>query len=318
MIAAAQPHGRVLFVGGVWGSGTTLLDLLLGELPGLVAVGELRQLWRSGILEDRRCGCGAAFGACPFWREVGVEAFGGWDRLDAADLAGRQRALDTVWMGGRFALSRSTGARAGPLLEGLARVLTAIRRVSGRSVVVDSSKAPGQAIALRSLPHEDVRLVLVVRDPRAVVFSQQRRAEHARARGDHPGPVVRSWATRWVAYNAMVPRLFPRAARAVTIRYEDLAAEPGPTLELVASSVGISLPPEAFAFVGPDSARLGIQHTVYGNPMRFAVGEVPIRLDDDWVRQMPEGDRRTVARLTAPLLGRYGYRSSSPSRAAGR
>jgi hypothetical protein len=307
---------RILFVGGVWGSGTTLLDLLLGELPGTVAVGELRQLWRSGVLEDRRCGCGEAFGACPFWREVGRVAFGGWSSVDAEAMTRRQRALDRPAATVRHALLRSSGRSAAPLVAALGRVVDAVRSVSGRSVVVDSSKAPGQAIALRAIPRQDVRLIMMVRDPRAVVYSQQRRAAAARERGEHPGPVVRRWALRWAGYNLLVPRLFPRQARAILVRYEDLSARPREWVARTAAATGLDVDPEDLAFIGEGSARLRVQHTVYGNPMRFAVGELPIRLDDAWTREMAPADRRAVTRMLRPLLGRYGY-AAAEGRAPG-
>lgn len=308
--STADPAGGpVLFVGGVWGSGTTLLDLLLGELPGLVAVGELRQLWRSGVLEDRRCGCGAPFGTCPFWREVGRLAFGGWRPEHARQMAHLQRSLDAIGQGARHVVLRTPSPRVRPLLASLERVLGAVRTVSGAEVVVDSSKAPGHAVALRACAGQRVRLIHMVRDPRAVVFSQQRRAEVARARGEEPGAVVRRWALRWNAYNAMLPMVFPRAERVLTLRYEDLAERPRPMLERTAGAAGLGLPPDAFAFVGEGAATLGAQHTVYGNPIRFSVGEVEIAPDDEWNRAMSAADRRAVTRITLPLLRRYGYRT---------
>ena len=64
--ADADPF-RVLYIGG-WGrSGSTLLDRLLGQAEGSFSVGEMRDLWLRGVLENRRCGCGEPFDSCPFW-----------------------------------------------------------------------------------------------------------------------------------------------------------------------------------------------------------------------------------------------------------
>ena len=40
---------RVLFIGGLGRSGSTLIEKLLNELPGMVAVGELVHLWERGL-----------------------------------------------------------------------------------------------------------------------------------------------------------------------------------------------------------------------------------------------------------------------------
>jgi hypothetical protein len=84
-----EPDGRlrVGYIGGTGRSGSTLLELILGSLPGFVAVGELYAIWSEGVVLNHRCGCGEPFGACPFWTAVGERAFGGWKTLDAEALA---------------------------------------------------------------------------------------------------------------------------------------------------------------------------------------------------------------------------------------
>ena len=78
--------------------------MLLGELPGCVSVGELCHLWERGVLENRLCGCGAAFSDCPFWSQVGEAAFGGWAAANAPRqvellyAVGRQRHFPLVAM----------------------------------------------------------------------------------------------------------------------------------------------------------------------------------------------------------------------------
>jgi len=73
---AAGPAGpvRVLYIGGLGRSGSTLIERLLGQVPGVCAVGELVHLWDRGITEDERCGCGEPFRQCPFWSQVGKTA----------------------------------------------------------------------------------------------------------------------------------------------------------------------------------------------------------------------------------------------------
>src|SRR5215471_1503195 len=82
---------RVVYLGGLGRSGSTLVERLLGELPGVCAVGEVVHLWERGVVEGERCGCGLAFADCGFWAKVGQAAFGGWD----SDCAARSTAPAT-------------------------------------------------------------------------------------------------------------------------------------------------------------------------------------------------------------------------------
>ncbi len=53
--------------------------------------------------------------------------------------------------------------------------------------------------------------------------------------------------------------------------------------------------------------KLGISHTVSGNPNRFETGAVALRTDREWQKSMKPRDRALVSALTFPLLRRYGY-----------
>ena len=51
----------ILFIVGSSRSGSTLLERLLNELPGVLSVGELKRMWRRGFVENRLCSCGQPF-----------------------------------------------------------------------------------------------------------------------------------------------------------------------------------------------------------------------------------------------------------------
>ena len=88
---------RVLVIGG-WGRcGSTLLDMMLGQVPGVVSGGEIREIWLRGCVEDRPCGCGKSFHTCPFWTAVGEDAYGGWDRLDLERVLHVRYTVDRAW-----------------------------------------------------------------------------------------------------------------------------------------------------------------------------------------------------------------------------
>nr|MDQ3591030.1 sulfotransferase [Actinomycetota bacterium] len=59
--------------------------------------------------------------------------------------------------------------------------------------------------------------------------------------------------------------------------------------------------------VGEREVKLGVSHTVSGNPNRFDTGAVELRTDREWISKMNPRDKALVTALTMPLLLRYHY-----------
>src|ERR1700743_2959648 len=76
----------VIYIAGSGRSGSTLLERVLGEMPGAVNVGELIDVFRRTAPLGERCGCGLPFTDCPFWSGVGKRAFGGWQDDHVAEV----------------------------------------------------------------------------------------------------------------------------------------------------------------------------------------------------------------------------------------
>jgi hypothetical protein len=318
--AAAEPVApagipdpvRVLYVAGAGRSGSTVLANLLGEVPGFVSVGEVRFLWERGLVEGRLCGCGVPVPECPFWTRVLAEAFGegGVDpreMMRLEKLGTRARHVPAMLRARSGAAARAHLARMGPYGERLARLYRAIRSVSDARVVVDSSKLPGYGFVLGLLPAIDLRVVHLVRDPRATAFSWLRLKEQP-DRGA-PGVMRRKGpstaAALWTAGNGAADALWSGRRAALRLRYEDFTASPGPAVDRVLELAGEPGAPSPL--VGERTVELGVHHTVAGNPDRLRTGRVELRADREWRGRMRGRDRALVTALTWPLLLRYGY-----------
>jgi hypothetical protein len=302
---------RVLYVGGTGRSGSTVLANVLGELPGMVSVGEVRFLWERGILENRLCGCGEPFDACPFWTEVVRRTLGDLDAEALAELARGVHAElhDVTRLRGlpRAAATRSAVPPPGSRLpEMLPRLYAAIAAVSGADVVVDSSKLPTYARVLADLPGLDVAVAHLVRDPRAAAFSWRRTKEQPDRGGFMEQRGVGKSAALWTAWNYGLERLFPEPGSYARTTYEELLTAPEPQLRRLLEALGLERDTSA-VFADETTVRLSVNHTVAGNPARHRHGLVPMRLDDEWRTAMPDRDRRLVTAMTYPLIRRYGF-----------
>jgi hypothetical protein len=319
--AAGSAPTRVAYVGG-WGrSGSTLLDRILGRVSGFVSVGELRMIWRRGLVGNATCGCGSAFRDCPFWTEVGDRAYGGWDRIDVDEVMRLRNSLDRGWTTLALAspvLPRSWTARLARYEEHLAPLYRAIAETAGASVVVDSSKLPSHAFILRRMPTVDPRVIHLVRDARGVAYSWQKDVVKDPNTGERM-IVYRPWsaALRYDLYNAMTSFLRTAGVPYIRVRYEDLVASPEAIVRDIVGHVWPEGAPD-LSFIDGDTVALGVDHILGGNPMRFRQGPVEIRRDESWRAKLPAADRAWVSALTAPWLARYGYPVRGDGEATGR
>jgi hypothetical protein len=304
---------RVLYVAGAGRSGSTLLGMLLGALPGMVAVGELRHIWRRGVVDDELCGCGQPFSRCPFWTEVGERAFGGWERAPTERMLELQRRVDRFRRLPGVAVGRlapQTSRRVMEYAGVAARLYRAVSETAGGAAVVDTGKSVAFAAAIRRRPELDVRVVHLVRDPRAVAHSWTRRREMPEKQGGDAymatfGPLQSSlvWAGNTLAAEGL--RLV--GVSVTTLRYEALVASPR---DEAVARLARAMPYAAGALAVIEAAEIpvGPQHTVAGNPARFRTGSVRLRADAEWRTAMPPADRRLVTAVTSPWMWRFGYR----------
>lgn len=306
---------KVLFIGGWTRSGSTLLDILVGAHDGFFSTGELSSFWERGLVKGRQCGCGRRVRECPVWTAVMDEAFGSVDEhmRRAVEVMRWQRESVRLKHVRRLLSYPSRAGRWEPLeryIEVLDALYRGIAGVTGARVVVDSSKNVQDAAVLRLLPSVEAYLVHLVRDPRAVAHSMQRKVM---LQADDSDPVdmprssPASSAAGWMRVNIaaeLVRRRYGRD-RSMLVRYEDLASDPRSVVGSVARFVGEE--PQGIEFLDARTIVLPGNHTVWGNSSRFRTGRLEIRSDDEWTRKLSRSGRLVPTVLTLPLLPRYHY-----------
>ncbi|MGH2734184.1 MAG: sulfotransferase [Actinomycetota bacterium] len=298
---------KVLFIGGYGRSGSTLLDRVLGHCGhGFFSGGELRHIFVEGYLENRRCGCGVEFRSCDFWSAVTELAFGTVQESDVRRVLELKARVDRWFYIPRLGIPLLRSARAQRELAEyrsiLSRLYSAIFEVAGCEVLVDSTKDPSHGWVLSTMPDIELHVVHLVRDSRAVAFSWQRK-KYNPGSGQHMNRYsLLKTGAEWNAINAFVGLLRRRAASHTLLRYEDFVAEPARALRPVLDRLG------AAGSIDPDGVvELRDDHTVAGNPVRFQRGEIRLRLDDEWRRDMAPAGKLMMTTLTAPRLARYNF-----------
>lgn len=301
----------MLFIAGAARSGSTLLDRVIGMHEGFCSSGELTFIWQRSYRENQLCGCGVPFHECEFWREVSDTAFGVEPgEVDEQTAERLKAAVEGKWRVPYMAVPNAPHRQPELLAYGelLERLYGAILQVSGARVIIDSSKDPRHGLVLSKLPHVELHVVHLVRDPRGVAFSWKRVRKRPEIHWKSQDMMVKDvWgsATRWTTHNVVAELLGASAASYCRVRYEDFVADPNSALHSI-------LEPHAWAGSANGSITdrevvLEPMHTMAGNPMRFHNGALKLKLDEEWRRAMPARERLSVTAATCPLLARYGY-----------
>jgi hypothetical protein len=302
-----------VYVAGTGRAGTTLLERLLGLVPGVVPAGEVIDVWLRGPVRNERCGCGERFADCPFWSDVGAKAFGGWDPARAEALhAVQERAVrhfHPAWLTGNP--PRGCAEDWDNLLDALASLYRALGDVSGARFVVDTSKRAAYASLLRRAG-VDLTVVNLVRDPRAVAHSMTAKVERPHVPPEDGTDYMHTRrpsvaALEWVVFNEVNRLLAAKAIPLLRVRYEDLVGHPAETLMAILDHVGAEYDAAMLCERLQRSVDLGVSHGMSGNSMRFVTGSVELRADESWRQHMRRRDRMVTTMITAPLLRSYGY-----------
>ena len=304
---------RILYIAGLGRSGSTLLGRILGTAEGAFYAGELRYLWEFGVIGGHRCGCDKQVAECEVWSNVLALVGQSHPELAQEVFSHLRRTLTKTRHLPLLATPlgrRLLGPRLRHYIAGLEALYEGIARVTGCTIVVDSSSSPVYGYALRLCGSMDTSIVHLVRDPRAHAHSWRRVKDW----GDPDVPesmprfsVIES-ALWWIVWNLITERFLSQDAKPpIRIRYEDMITlAPGSILAL-AASLGVNLPTATLTDASPPRLNLPRSHSVAGNPVRHNVGGVELRLDDAWLREMDRPSSLLVSAICWPLAARYGY-----------
>ena len=311
------PKLSYVYITGEGRSGSTLLGQMLNNLPDFNFVGEFKDIFWDLYMSNYPCGCGKLFRDCEFWQSVIEGAFGSFERIDREALAAynpvlaRERFTPFLMLFNRRPSEFFSNKWPRAFADAMLPLCHAVAQASGKNVIVDSSHEPSQALVLARLPQIQLKVLHLVRDSRAVAFSSTRTKlafDSGRMRYYLPRKSAVTSAFGWSWRNfwaSQIARLKRNGLQYARLRYEDLVRTPAEALAKTLAQLGF--PAQDFSFINGGTVKLGGNHALSGNTVKFNSGVVTLRLDDEWRQAMAQRDRRIVTLLTRPLMRRFGY-----------
>ena len=261
---------RIIYIAGAAHSGSTLLDMMLNAHPDIISVGEVLNINRvkrsksTGEVKEPNCSCGAVgLLQCAFWSSVNTRI---------------EKASGTTITD----LDLNEQATANSLL------FQAISGVSGKNIIVDSSKMPRRLQQLLRLEDLEIYPVHLVRKPAGQIASVI--AKHGLVKSILYYEVVHAQIRQML-------KLVPYSL----VRYEDLVNDPKGTLQRILEPLGLEFDSRQLAWAEQE------RHSFAGNHARFQ-SRSELILDEAWKERLSPTQRlliqigTVVSRHASPQL----------------
>lgn len=303
---------KLLYIAGSGRSGSTLLDLLLGNHPDISGLGEVHRL--SENPEDRMCSCQNPVMECEYWRPR-IELLCKWQdvsidqwtkklyttRPKDKSLDRREKAnlTEAIAVLGSARLLEMTGwvfkdaEEQWQAAKNSWKLYDVVGRSDYTQVVIDSTKNALRMKLLYMIRPRDCYIIHLVRDGRAVVASAKRRK----------GIPIKQGARKWRVANRNVELALKTvpSKQVYRLRYEDLCENTETELQKICQLIDLQY----------DSDMIELKqreyHEIPGNPMLFRKTETEIVKDERWKNELTTEEIDLFREVAQEYNVKYGY-----------
>lgn len=296
---------KILYIGGAGRSGSTLLEMILGNCSGFFSVGEILEFWHITENKSSYCGCGQILEDCEFWQKVTNRLSqrgsipGG--RLNELKLKyDRTRNLAMLPLAHIY-----TEASFTELRTYTERLYRAVQELTDGRTLVDSSKTPSHLYLLSQIADFELHVLHLVRDPRAVAFSWNKRVKQNQFKSNLGQRSLISSILRWSVENSFIRKFGQRQESYTVLRYEDFVRNP--FASVTGALRNLNFDSSNLSFLDSSGIELHPTHSIGGNPIRFQRGSFQIHYEDSWEKKMARGLTCALGLIVPFQLLQYHY-----------
>tara|TARA_A100001388_G_scaffold265812_1_gene238350 strand:+ start:85 stop:945 length:861 start_codon:yes stop_codon:yes gene_type:complete len=256
---------KIIYVAGLYHTGSTLMDLTLGNLPKVIGLGEIYKGLREGF--EEMCSCGQLTKDCSFWGDIHKTL------KEKKDLD-LQAKYDLV-------------------------ISTFVEKYGQDYILVDSSKCHPFDLSsnksnrdmqglnfLVNKPEIDLKVIHMVRDVRSWSYGLLMRDERTKDELSLINQIYRKFSRsasarflQWYwGHKKILNFLKKYNVENLRVSYEDLALDTEVTLNSITDFLEMNYDPSMLI---PSKSK---SHIVVGNPMRFRKADTKkIKYDSRWL-----------------------------------
>ena len=151
---------KLVYISGSGKSGSTLLDIILGDTENAFSIGELNHLFREGLIEKEYCTCNAIVKDCEIWNEVLFY----W--REKATMSQKEYRQFQIYYESKKQILKLLKELKNPstkftvFLNDTQILYNEISKVSKCDILVDSSKSVARALILNKIYTSDKLVVI--------------------------------------------------------------------------------------------------------------------------------------------------------------
>ncbi|PCJ88881.1 MAG: hypothetical protein COA54_01230 [Thiotrichaceae bacterium] len=269
----------IIYIMGSGRSGSTLLSNMLGTQSDIVCSGEVynyKNFFESAVSNKRLCSCGEKLDECGYWRSVRekIEAESGNALVDLKD------TCLPVFKENNYSL------------------FSAIKDVSNKKIIVDSSKRHYRLKLLLKSRLFRIVIVHLVRDARAYSYSNLLTGrEKGKSNIEYYKKLL-----EWQKKNLGIKAIYGHNSGYIMIRYEDLVMNYTKELSRV-----MALCNQTFDESRLFDSTIRQSHEFSGNRRFISEGLKKVKLDTRYLESLTQNQWLSGSVLVAPTLAMFGY-----------
>lgn len=279
---------QVLYVVGVGRSGSTIFDIVLGSSPHVQGVGELTYIFSEGFIKGEKCSCGLIPDECDFFSKVRDRYYEITGDCSYEAYENVRDKVERLWKLPFLLFGLIPPKTIRDYQEKTEAMYQAISDVSGKTIILDSSKRPGRLAALSHCKNINIVPIHLVRDGRGYIWStmkQQKRigfeSGEVLSRRKHLLESIGVWSLVNLASLTSLAylKLKKQGKRKMVLRYDHFCKDPSIAIAKISN------------FLELDDLKMGIKldgnmpfspgHKIGGNMTKY-VEILKVRHDEDW------------------------------------
>lgn len=281
-------------------SGTTILDIILGNHSGFLSLGELNNAMDAWHKKET-CSCGLPLRECKVWKNVGNIFFGNDSGDEHYKIARYQNDIERQVSILKHILGLYDLSVIYEYNSYIYRIFRLLKESSSAKAIIDSSKSVGRALTLLKNAKIDVQIIHLVRDPRGVYFSFQKK--------NLITPTMNIWSLilYWNSVNLLASLIGLRFGhkKVLRVRYEDLISKTDKTIDNITDFINEDLSDVKRKLKNEEPMEMG--HLASGNRIRKQ--KIPLKLQPDfkWIKRVKLHQQIIIDTFCLPLMIAYRY-----------